>query len=69
MLKQNIKNTFVTMSLTTFATKTRLFSLDLKSSKYNLVTFHKDVREKVVSLEVILHGCKAMWICGHELGN
>jgi hypothetical protein len=55
MLKQIIENTFVTTTPTTFATKTQLFSLDLKSAKYNVVTFHEDVREKVTSLEAVGH--------------
>jgi hypothetical protein len=55
MLKQIIENTFITTTPTTFATKTELFSLDLKDSKHNVVTFHEDVREKVVSLEAVGH--------------
>jgi hypothetical protein len=55
MLKQIIENTFVTTTPTTFATKTELFTLDLKNSKHNIVTFHKDVREKVISLEAVGH--------------
>jgi hypothetical protein len=55
MLKQIIENTFITETPTTFATKTELFSLNLKSAKYNIITFHEDVREKVVSLEVVGH--------------
>jgi hypothetical protein len=55
MLKQIIENTFITTTPTTFATKTELFSLDLKDSKHNIVTFHEDVREKVVSLEAVGH--------------
>jgi hypothetical protein len=55
MLKQIIENTFITTTPTTFATKTELFSLDLKSTKYNIITFHEDVREKVISLEAAGH--------------
>jgi hypothetical protein len=55
MLKQIIENTFITTTPTTFATKTELFSLDLKDSRHNIVTFHEDVREKVVSLEAVGH--------------
>jgi hypothetical protein len=40
MLKQIIENPFITTTPTTFATKTELFSLDLKDSKHNIVTFH-----------------------------
>jgi hypothetical protein len=53
MLKQIIENTFVTTTPTTFATKTELFTLHLKNSKHNIVTFHEDVREKVISLEAV----------------
>jgi hypothetical protein len=55
MLKQIIENTFVTTRPTTFATKTELFTLDLKNSKHNIVTLHEDVREKVISLEAVGH--------------
>jgi hypothetical protein len=55
MFKQIIENTFVTTTPTTFATKTELFSLDLKSSKHNIITFHEDVREKVISLQAVGH--------------
>jgi hypothetical protein len=55
MLKQIIENTFLTTTPTTFATKTELFTLDLKNSKHNIVTFHEDVREKVISLEAVGH--------------
>jgi hypothetical protein len=55
MFKQIIENTFITTPPTTFATKTELFSLDLKNSKNNIVTFHEDVREKVISLKAVGH--------------
>jgi hypothetical protein len=55
MLRQIIENTFITTTPTTFATMTELFSLNLKSAKYNIITFHEDVREKVVSLEAVGH--------------
>jgi hypothetical protein len=55
IFKQIIENTFVTTTPTTFATKTELFSLHLKDSKYNIVVFHEDVREKVTSLEAVGH--------------
>jgi hypothetical protein len=55
MLKQIIENTFITTTPTAFATKTELFSLDLKDSKHNIVTFHEDVHTKVVSLEAVGH--------------
>ncbi len=54
-LKQIIENTFVTTTPTTFATKTELFSLDLKSSKHNIITCHEDVREKLISLQAVGH--------------
>jgi hypothetical protein len=55
MFKQIIENTFITMTPTTFAMKTELFSLDSKNSKNNIVTFHKDVRKKVISLKAVSH--------------
>lgn len=55
LLKQMIKSTFVTTTPTTFATKTELFFLDLKSWKCSIITFHEDVYEKIVSLEVVGH--------------
>jgi hypothetical protein len=55
MFKQIIDNTFVTTTPTMYATKTELFSLNLKSSKYNIIAFHEDVREKVISLEAVGH--------------
>jgi hypothetical protein len=54
-LKQIIENTFVNTTPTTFATKTELFTLNLKNSKHNIVTFHEDVCEKVISLEAVGH--------------
>jgi hypothetical protein len=48
-----MENTFITTTPKTFATKTKLFSLNLKSAKYNIKTFHKDVCKKVVSLEAV----------------
>jgi hypothetical protein len=55
MLRQIIENTFITTTPTTFATKTELFSLNPKSARYNIITFHEDVYEKVVSLEAVGH--------------
>ena len=55
MFKQIIENTFVTTTPTTFATKTELFSLDLKDFKHNIVVFHEEVREKIISLEAVGH--------------
>jgi hypothetical protein len=60
MFKQIIENTFVTTTPTTFATKTDLFSLDMKDSKNNVVGFHEDVREMVVSLEAVGHATSDM---------
>jgi hypothetical protein len=60
MFKQIIENTFVTTTPTTFATKTDLFSLDMKDSKNNVVEFHEDVREMVVSLEAVGHATSDM---------
>jgi hypothetical protein len=60
MFKQIIENTFVTTTPTTFATKTDLFSLDMKDSKNNVIEFHEDVREKVVSLEAVGHATSDM---------
>jgi hypothetical protein len=55
MFMQIIANTFVTTTTTTFATKTALFNLNLEDTKYNVITFHEDVREKVTSLEAVGH--------------
>jgi hypothetical protein len=55
MFKQIIENTFITTMPTTFATKTELFSLDLQNLKNNMVTFHEDVRKKVISLKAFGH--------------
>jgi hypothetical protein len=55
MLKQIIENIFVTTTPTTFATKMEVFTLNLKNSKHNIVTFHEDVREKVISIEAVGH--------------
>jgi hypothetical protein len=55
MFKQIIKTTFITPTPTTFATKAELFSFDLKDSKNNIIAFHKDVCEKVISLEAVGH--------------
>jgi hypothetical protein len=55
MFKQIIENTFITTTPTTFATKTELFSLDLKNSKNNIITFHEEVRDKAISLEAVSH--------------
>jgi hypothetical protein len=55
MLKQIIKITIITTTPTTFVTKMELFILDLKNSKHNIVAFHKDVSEKVISLMAVGH--------------
>ena len=60
MFKQVIENTFVTTGTTTFATKVDLFSLDMKDSKNNVIEFHEDVREMVVSLDAVGHATSDM---------
>jgi hypothetical protein len=55
MLKQIIKNTFVTTTPTGFDTKMGLFTLDLKDLKHNIVTFHENVCGKVIGLKAVGH--------------
>jgi hypothetical protein len=40
---------------TTLAAKAELFSLNLKSANYNIITFQEDVCKKVVSREAAGH--------------